>query len=158
MTARLRLLYPFVFAVLPLLNVLSRNPGGSNLWDMSLMIAAMLAVCAVFYGLVMLLGRGRFQKPVVSLIVFLMIFWFYGYSPLAQSVPAGAPGAAGLAIVAAAAALTAGAAWWLARRPASLGWVTTFLALTCTLAAGWMLSRTALHAIRTRGATAQSAL
>ena len=158
MTARLRLLYPFVFAVLPLLNVLSRNPGGSNLWDMSLMIAAMLGVCAVFYGLVLLLGRGRLQKPVVSLIVFLMIFWFYGYSPLAQSVQAGAPGAAGLAIVAAAAALTAGAAWWLARRPASLARVTTFLALTCTLAAGWMLSRTALHGIRTRGATAQSAL
>ena len=158
MTARLRLLYPFVFAVLPLLNVLSRNPGGSDLQDMGLMIAAMLGVCAVLYGLVLLAGRGRLRKPVVSLIVFLMIFWFYGYSPLVQSVRTGVPGAAGLAIVAPLATLAAAAAWWLARRPGFLERVTTFLALTCTLAAGWMLSQTALHGIRTRGATAQSAL
>lgn len=158
MTARLRLLYPFVFAVLPLLNVLSRNPGGSDLQDMGLMIAAMLGVCALFYGLVFLLGKGRLSKPLASLVVFLMIFWFYAYSPLAQSVRAGAPGAGGLALVATVMALTVGAAWWLAGQPAFLERVTTFLALTCTLAAGWMLSQTALHGIRTRGAGPQSAL
>lgn len=158
MTARLRLLYPFVFAVLPLLNVLSRSPGGSNLGDMALMIAAMLAVGALFYGLVHLLGKARLSKPMISLIVFLMIFWFYGYSPLSQSVQAWAPGARGLAIVATAVALTAGAAWWLGRRPAFLETATTFLALTCTLAAGWMLTRAALHGINSRGAIAQSAL
>lgn len=158
MTPRLRLLYPFVFAVLPLLNVLARSPGGSNLGDMGLMIAAMLAVCAVFFGLVLLAGKSRVPGPMISLIVFFMIVWFYGYSPLAQSVQAWAPGTRGLAMVAAVAALTAGAAWWLARRPAFLERATTFLALTGTLAAGWMLTLAALHGIRTRGATAQSAL
>ncbi len=158
MIGRLRLLYPFVFAVLPLLNVLSRSPGGSDLWDMGLMIAAMLAMCGLLYGLVLLLVKGRLAKPVVSLIVFLIIFWFYGYSPLTQAVQAGSPGMAALAVVAAAVALTIGMAWWLARRPAFLDRATTFLALTCTLVAGWMLAQAALHGFRARGATEESAL
>ena len=158
MIVRLRLLYPFVFAVLPLLNVLSRSPGGSDLGDMGLMIAVMLGVCGVLYGLVLLLARGRLPRPVVALIVFLMIFWFYAYSPLTQAVQVGSPSAAALAIVAAAVALTAALAWWLARQPVSLERATTFLALTCTFAAGWMLTRTALHGIRTRGAAEQSPL
>jgi hypothetical protein len=155
---RLRLLYPFLFAVLPLLNILSRSPGGSNLADMTLMIAAMLGVCAVCYGAVLLFGRGRLPKPVVSLIVFVLIFWFYSYSGLAHAVEGGSPGVASLVIATSAVAVTAGLAWWLSRRPALLERVTTFLALTCTLAAGWMLIQTALHGIRTRDAVTQSAL
>ncbi|MEO8088904.1 MAG: hypothetical protein ABI703_01255 [Gemmatimonadales bacterium] len=157
-SGRLRLLYPFIFAVLPLLNVLSRSPGGSDLRDMGLMIVVMLGTCAVLYGVVSLLVKGRGTKPVVSLIVFLIMFWFYAYSPLTQSVRTGSPGASALAVVAAAAALSIAAAWWLARRPAFLDRATTFLALTCTFAAGWMLAQTALYGIRTRGATQQSAL
>lgn len=158
MIGRLRLLYPFVFALLPLLNVLSRSPGGSDLGDMGLMIVVMLGVSGVLYGLVLLLVRGRLTKPAVSLIVFLIMFWFYGYSPLAQAVQKGSPGATALIVVGLAVALTVGVAWWLLRWPALLDRATTFLALTCTLAAGWMLAQTALHGIRTRGATEQSPL
>jgi hypothetical protein len=158
MTARPRLLYPFLFAVLPLLNVLARSPGGSGLSDMSLMIAVMLGACAALYGLVLLLGRGRLPKTMASLIVFLTIVWFYGYSAFARWAQGVSPGGAGLVVVAAAMALTVGAAWWLARRPAALERVTTFLALTGTLATGWMLTRATLHGIRTREVITQSAL
>jgi hypothetical protein len=158
MTARLRLLYPFLFAVLPLLNVLARSPGGSSLSDMGLMIAAMFGACAALYGLVLLVGRGRLPKTMAALIVFLMIVWFYGYSALARWAQAVSPGGTGLVIVAGAMALTAGAAWWLARRPAALQRVTTFLALTGTLATGWMLTRATLHGMRTREVIARSAL
>lgn len=158
MTVRLRLLYPFLFAVLPLLNVLARSPSGSSLSDMGLMIAAMLGACAVLYGLVLLVGRGRLPKTTASLIVFLVIVWFYGYSALARWAQEVSPGGVGLVIVAAAMALTAGVAWWLARRPAVLQRVTTFLALTGTLATGWMLIQATLHGVRTREVIAQSAL
>jgi hypothetical protein len=158
MTGRAPPLYPFLFAVLPLLNVLARSPGGSDLSDMGLMIAVMLGACAVLYGLVLLLGRGRLPKTVAALTVFLAIVWFYSYSAVARWAQTVLPGGAGWVIVAGAMALTAGVAWRLTRRPAALGRVTTFLALTGTLAAGWMLTRAMLHGIRTREVVAQSAL
>jgi predicted membrane channel-forming protein YqfA (hemolysin III family) len=154
MTARLRLLYPFLFAVVPLLNVLARSPGGSSLSDIGMLIALMLAACGVAYGIVALVARGRWPALVVPLVVLMVILWFYGISALMQAVP----GAGGWVMVGAAAGLTVGIVWWLARRPRVLDKATTFLALTGLLLAGWMVMRAAVHGLRTREVVENSTL
>ena len=117
MTARPRLLYPFLFAVLPLLNVLARSPGGSSLSDVGLLIALMLVACGVVYGVVTLAARGRWPALVVPLVVLMVIVWFYGISALTRLAHQAVPGAGSWAMVGTVAALTVGVVWWLARRP-----------------------------------------
>ena len=82
MIGRLRLFYPFLFIIVPVLTVLTRNPGGSTLWDIATLIAVMLVACALVYGLVALLTRQGWTSPVVPLIVFAGILWFYSYEGL----------------------------------------------------------------------------
>ncbi len=154
MTARLRFLYPFLFAVLPLLNVLAQKPGASSLSDIGLLIGLMLAACGVAYGMVALAARGRWPALAVPLIVLMIIVWFYGISDLSRAFP----GMGSWVVVGAVAALTVGVVWWLARRPGLLDKATTFLALTGLLLAGWMVVQAAAHGLRTRGVVEKSAL
>jgi sulfatase-like protein len=135
-TSRLQLLYPFLFAVIPVLNILTQSPGGSNLGDSALIMAALLAGCAALYTLVVVATGGRWSNPVVPLIVFLVVLGFYGWDLLPESVhqlgrrtPVPIVVGVGVALLLA----TAGAVWWLARRPRALARVTTFLTLTAVL-------------------------
>ena len=158
MTAHLRFLYPFLFAILPLLNVLAWSPGWSSLSDIGLLIALMLAACGVAYGIVALAGRGRWPALVVPLVVLMIIVWFYGISDLSRLAHRAVPGMGSWVLVGAVAALTVGVVWWLARRPLVLGKATTFLALTGLLLAGWMVVQATVHGLRTRGIVENSSL
>jgi hypothetical protein len=137
----LRLLYPFLFAILPVLNVLTRNPGGSTLRDVAILAGVLLGVCAVVYGIVALVSRQGLGNPAVPLIVLAGIVWFYSYPALrsvhrlAHATPAPAVVTGAVAIMSALA--TAVAVWWLARRPRYLDRVTTFFALTGVLLVVW---------------------
>ena len=151
-------MYPLLFAALPLLNVLAGSPGGSSLSDMGLILAVVLAGCAVLYGMVILLGRGRIAPPVVALVVFLVVFWFYCFSTVSRWAQEALPGAAGLLAAGVVVALTVAAAWWLSRKPALLARAGTFLTLMGALRTFWFLGRAALHLIRTRDVAERSAL
>ena len=151
-------MYPFLFAVLPLLNVLAGSPGGSSLSDMGILVALVLAGCAVLYGVALLLIRGRLNPPVAPLFVFLTVLWFYCFITVSRWAQEALPGAPGLLVAGAIVAVTAAGAWWLSRRPALLDRAGTFLTLMGALLTVWFLSRAALHLIRTRDIAGRSAL
>ena len=134
MMRRLKHLYPFLFVILPILHVVTRNPGGSTLADAGELMLAMLVGCGVLYGLAALAWRGGAGKPAVPLAVLAAIIWFYAYEGLrwlyhfsrGSSFRMVASGAS----VAALAVATVFGVWWLARRPRLLDRVNTFFAMT----------------------------
>ena len=138
---RLKLLYPFLFVILPVLNVLTRNPGGSTLEDVAIVLGVLLAASAAVYSLVALVSRRGWSNPVVPLIVLAGIAWFYAY-PLLRSFYRQVQGLPAPKLIAAATALvlllaTAAIVWWLAQRPRHLERVTTFLGLTGLFLVTW---------------------
>lgn len=152
----LRLAYPFLFVVLPVLNILTRSPGESSRRDMTIVIATMLLGCGVVYGLVLVASRRRSPAPVVPLIVLAVITWFYAYGlPAAWADRLLLPPPAG---VVAAAAVTVGLIWWLARRPGLLDPVTRFLGLTGLFLVIWLGGRVVRDQIRARRTIGHSAL
>ena len=122
------------------------------------MLAVVLAGCAVLYGMVLLLGRGRIAPPVAALVVFLVVLWFYCFSTVSRWAQEELPGAAGRLGVGTLVAVSLAGAWWLSRRPALLHRAGTFLTLMGGLLTVWFLSRAALHLIRTRDIVERSAL
>jgi hypothetical protein len=141
MMRRLRLLYPFLFVVLPILTVLTRNAGGSTLEDVATLMGVVLAVCATAYAVVALVSGRGWANPVVPLIVLAGILWFYAYPALrglyrlARGTPA--PLVVAAVTVMILALVTAAAVRWLGRRPQYLDRVTTFFALTGLLLVAW---------------------
>lgn len=136
MRSRLLLLYPFLFVVIPVLNILTQSPGGSNLGDSALVMAVLLAACAALYALLVVATGGRWSNPLVPLTLFLAVLSFYGWDLLPESVhrlgrQTPAPLVAGLGVAVLLA--TAGGVWWLARRPRALTRVATFLTISGAL-------------------------
>jgi hypothetical protein len=145
-TTRLLLFYPFLFAIIPVLNILTQSPGGSDLGDSALVMSVLLAACALVYGLLLVVNRGRWPKPVIAFIVFLVVVAFYGWDLLPESVhrlgrQAPAPLVALIGIVVLV-GIAAGV-WWLARHLAALDRVSTFLTITGALLVGVSLVRIA---------------
>jgi hypothetical protein len=131
--SRLLLVYPFLFVVIPVLNILTQSPGGSDLGDSALIMTVLLAACAVLYALVVIATGRRWFNPVVPLIVFLAVLAFYGWDLLPESMHQMGRRtpvllAAGLGVLVLLA--TAGGVWWLAQRPRALTRVSTFLTIT----------------------------
>ena len=123
MTQRLRLLYPFLFAVLPILNILTRSPGESSMTDVAVVVGVMLAACALAYAIVALAARGRGSGLVAPLVVFAVLLWFYGYDAATSWARRLAGGSLGHLVVALVALATVAIVWWLARRRHRVGGV-----------------------------------
>jgi hypothetical protein len=162
MGGRFKRLYPFVFIVLPILNVLVRNPGGPTLSDVAGAMLVMLVLCAVLYGAATLTLRRWADQAVVPVVVLAAIVWFYAYPALrrAYHVASGAPGRmilTTLAVVALALAVFA-AIWWLTRRPALLDRVNTFFAIMSLLLVAFLGAQVVADQIRTRSQLRASAL
>jgi hypothetical protein len=162
MMRNVRLLYPFLFVSLPILNTLTRNPGGATLADAGELIALMLAACAVTYAIVALATGRRWTNPMVPLIVLAAVLWFYGFEAVrwvyrvARDMPA--PLIVTGVVVGLAAAATLSALWWLSRRPAYLDRVTTFFALTAVLLVGWSGARIGVDQVQARSKIRTSVL
>ncbi len=162
MMGRLKPLYPFLFVVLPILNVLTRNPGGSTIADSVALMGAMLLGLAVLYGAAALALRGRVEKGVVPLAMLAAILWFYAYELLrgaynssrGSSLRVAATALAVTALVGATVALV----WWLGRRPRSLERVNTFLAMTGLLLVSFAVVRIGAAQLRAGSQLAGSAL
>jgi hypothetical protein len=158
---RLPLLYPFLFVVLPILNVLTGNAGGSSLADIGILAGVMLAACAAVYAAISL-GLGARRRPLVPLIVLAAVLWFYGYEALRWSYRFSRGDPAMIAVTATAvvvaAAGTIAVVWWLARRPPYLDRVNRFFALTGLLLVAWSGARITVDQVRARSALRNSAL
>ncbi len=162
MMRRFTLLYPFLFVILPILQVLTRYPGGSTLGDGLALMFVMVILCAVLYGALALVLRHRPARSLAPLIVLAAIGWFYSYpalrSALRLSRESPAHMALMLAVVGGLAGATLGLLAWLARRPRYRDRANTFLAMTGLLLVAFAGVRIAANQIRSRSLVRGSAL
>jgi hypothetical protein len=130
---RLTWVYPFLAAMVPVLYRASRSPGYVFLDDLAVILAALLLGTALVYGAAALVFRRRADGRLPALAAFLAVLWFFGFDPAARRLPH-APHHLQFAVFGLVAlAATALAFRALARRPAVLRGVATFLTLTCAL-------------------------
>ena len=155
--SRLKLWHPVLFALLPILNTLTRNPGGSRPGDIAVVVGAILLGSALVYLVVAAGLRGRVPRGLIPLLVLLGVFLFYGKSVLG-ALTRQASGVPPALLLAALLMLVTAAMWWLARRPQLLDRANTFLALTGLLMVGWLTARFAANQFRSRSTIQNSAL
>lgn len=159
---RLALLYPFLFVVLPILNILSRNPGGSTLADGGSLMLFMVTLWAVLYGVVAFALRQHRSRAIAPLIILALIVWFYAYPAVRSAFHGSRKSPAELALVVVAvgglALATAAVIGWLARRPRHLPRVNTFLAMTGLFLVAFAGVRVVTSQLRARAQVRASAL
>jgi hypothetical protein len=147
-------LYPFLFVILPILNILTRNPGGSSLADSGGLMLLMLAACAVLYGALVFALRHHQSRSIAPLVVLAVVIWFYAYPRLRSAFHVSRDSLAHMAlmmaVVGGAAVATVVLIGWLARRPRQRDRVNTFLALTGLLLVAFAGVRVVTHQLRAR--------
>jgi hypothetical protein len=137
MNGRFRLLYPFLFAILPVLLIVKRNPGASTSTDGGWVVLTLLLGCALAYLAVgLIVGRGRWT-PLVALIVLAAIVWFYWYDTVIGLTRRFWRGAPAPIIAIAGLVATIAVLRWVSRRPRYLERASTFFTLTGVLLVGW---------------------
>lgn len=158
MIGRFRLLYPFLFAILPVLLIVKRNPGASTSADAAWVVLTIVVGCALTYLVVGLVAaRGRWT-PTVALIVFAAIVWFYWYDTLIGLVRRFWRGAPVPIIAVVGLAATVAIVLWITRRPRYLERATTFLTLTGVLLVAWSGFKIVRSKVAERQAIHRSAL
>lgn len=155
---RLKLGYPFLFAVVPIMNTLTRNPGGSSLADIGVVIGVVLLGCAVLYLLTAVALRGKLPGTAAPLIVLSAILWCYGKSVLAIWARQVGGGASAVGLLVVLLAINVIAIWWLSRRPRALEQANTFFSATGLIMLTWLGFRFGLDQIRARSELRHSAL
>jgi hypothetical protein len=153
--ARLKYLYPLLFGLIPILNVVDRNPGYATRSDILAVLGFALAACAAVYGLLVVILRRK--APVAALLVFLLVLGFYAAVPLAV-VAVDAFGTAGLGLLLLPACAVGAVCWWLVRHPRSLERVSRFLALSGFFVVLWLSARIILDQRRARLAIERSSI
>jgi hypothetical protein len=135
MTWRITHVYPFLFAIIPVIRLVAENPGWMDVDDAAVIVAAVLAACGVVYGIALLATRRRGGRlPPLVLFGVVLAFWVYvrvatfveHRSSLSHEV-----------LLPLWVAATVGLIWWLVRRPALLDRVERFLTLTSGMLVGW---------------------
>jgi hypothetical protein len=162
MMGRLRRLHPLLFVIIPVVNVMARNPGGATLRDVLTLALAMLVACALVYAAATLALRRRLQKDAVPLVVLLAVVLFYAY-PVFRTAYNQSRDEAGRLVMTAGvvfAVMVAALAglWWLARRPALLIRANTFLAIMGLLLVAFLGARVFADQLRARSQLRSSVL
>jgi hypothetical protein len=158
MSQRLKTWYPFFFAALPVLNTLTRNPGGTRLDDAAVVLGIVLLGCAVVHLITVAAFRARAPAGLFPLIVLMAVFLFYGKSALGglSRKVAGVPPVVMLVLVLCLGTL---GLWWLARRrPQYLDRVNTFFALTGLFMVTWLGLKFVVDQVRARSLLRHSKL
>ena len=118
MTWRITHIYPFLFAIIPVVRLVVENPGWMDVDDAAVIVATVLGACVVVYGLVLLATRRRGGRlaPLVLLGV-VLAFWVY---VRVATIVEHRSGVSHSVLFPLWVAATVGIIWWLARRPALL--------------------------------------
>ena len=78
MTWRITHVYPFLFAIIPVVRLVVENPGWMEADDAAVIVATVLAASAVVYGLVLLATRRRgAHLRALILLGVVLTFWVY---------------------------------------------------------------------------------
>jgi len=136
MIGRLKPWYPFFFALVPILNILTRNPGGSRLDDIAVVMGCTLIITGAVY-LVATLALRRAPRPLVPVAVLAVVLLVYGKTALG-GVSRRVAGVPPLVMLAAVCTILLLGLFWLARRPGILDRANTFFTLTGLLMVGWL--------------------
>jgi hypothetical protein len=150
--------YPFLVAVVPVLNVLAGNDGKATLDDLAVILAAVLAGCGILYAAIALAARGRWGGRLPPLAVLAAVLWFWGYPVVFDRVSGRERVWPHLVLIPLALVATVAIVRWLLRRPATLDRMATFLTLTGGLLVCWSGLSIALAELRSARALKESAL
>jgi hypothetical protein len=153
--ARLKYLYPFLFGLIPILNVVSRNPGYATRSDILAVLGFAIAGCAALFGLLLVLLRRN--AAIAASLVFLLVLGFYAAVPLAV-LAVDAVGTAGLALLLIPASALAVGWWWLVRHPRALDRFSSFLALSGFFVVAWLSAHIILDQGHARAAIQHSSI
>ena len=78
MTWRITHIYPFLFAIIPVVRLVAENPGWMDVDDAAVILTIVLAACGVIYGLALLATRRRGSRlPPLILLGVVLAFWVY---------------------------------------------------------------------------------
>jgi hypothetical protein len=162
MMGRLRRLHPFLFVVIPVVNVMVRNTGAASLRDLLALALTMLVACALVYAAAILALRNWVEREAVPLLVSLAIGLFYTYPVFraAYNQARGEPGGLMLAGTVSVALMVAalGGVWWLARRPDRLIRANTFFGVMGLLLIAFLGARVFADQVRARSQVRSSVL
>jgi len=156
MISRLKPWYPFLFALVPILNILTRNPGGSRPDDIAVVMACALIITGAVY-VAATLGLRRAPRPLVPAAVLAVVLLVYGKTALG-GLSRRVAGAPPVVMLAAGCAILLLGLLWLARRPSALDRANTFLTLTGLLMVGWLGIRLVTDLLHARSLVQHSVL
>ena len=156
MTWRITHIYPFLFAIIPVVRLVVENPGWMEVDDAAVIVATVLAACVVVYGLVLLATRrGGGRLAALVLLGVVLAFWVY---VRVAAVVERRSGVSHEVLFPLWMAATAGIIWWLARRPALLDRTERFLTLTSGMLVAWFMLSIAVAQYRSARAVRESAV
>jgi hypothetical protein len=156
MTWRITHIYPFLFAIIPVMRIVAAYPGWAQLDDVAVVLAAVLAACGVVYGLILLATRRRGGR-LPPLVLLGVVIGFWAYTRVATFVEQRSSFSHPVLFPLWVAA-TVGMIWWLVRRPALLDRAETFLTLTSGMLLGWFVLSIGAAEYRSARALRQSAV
>ena len=154
MIARIRPIYPFLFAIIPVLRLVAENPGWMRVDDAVVVVTAVLVTCGLTFGLAFLATRRRGRRlPPLILLGLVLAFWVYvRVAPLVER----RTGWSNSVLLPLWVGVTLSVIWWLVRRPALLDRAETFLTLTSGILVGWLLGSIAMSEYRSARAVRHS--
>jgi hypothetical protein len=146
-------LYPFLLSAVPVLHIVADNPGESSLVDLLLVLAATVALAALFH-LGARLALGRQQGPrLAPLVTLVAMAWFLGYRAVAEG-----SGLPHLVLVPLLGVVSAGLLVLGYRLPDALERAGSFLGLTGLLLAAFAVTDIARDRMRSAAALRDSEL
>jgi hypothetical protein len=158
MRPRLTQLYPFLIAIIPILNFAGSNPSAFKAKDLAFTIAVAVVWCAAVHLLALLVIGRRGPPALVPFVVLLAVGWFYGYGLLVGKLSPDKTRPHHALVLAGLVLLGTGLLLWIRRRERLLDGVARFVALMGTLLVSWGLFRIGIGWIRGMQAVEESAL
>jgi hypothetical protein len=150
--------YPFLMAVVPVVHMVSANPGHASLDDLAVVLATVLIGCAVVYGLAALAARERWSGRLPPLVVAGGVLWFWGYVQIVDRLGGRANVLVHLILLPLGIGATLWLGWWLLRRPVRADRLATFLTLASAMLVGWSALSIGMAEFRDRRLVRESAV
>ena len=154
MTWQITHIYPFLFAIIPVMRIVAAYPGWAQLDDVAIVLTAVLAACGVVYGLILLATRRRGDR-LPPLVLLGVVIGFWAYTRVATLVEH-RTSLSHAVLLSLWAAVTVGIIWWLVRRPVLLDRAERFLTLTSGMLVGWFVLSIGAAEYRSARAVRQS--
>ncbi len=158
MTARAAKAYPFLVALIPILNYAANNPDQYGMWDLAFLLALTAAMCGVVYAIAWAVSRGRAAPGLPAFVTLLFVVWFFGYRRAAGYLTGDPADPPHFVLVPAGLLLCAVLVWWMHRRQGLLDGLGRFLSLMTALLVGWSAFQVGRGWVRGEEMVAQSGL